>query len=66
MFRYEYVLFLVISKPNKEINLYIKEAIFADMHTNQIKHSVFFETGRDDENLNTLSDYILENVFYSN
>lgn len=32
------------------------------MEHKKVIHSVFFETGKDDENLNSISDYILENV----
>jgi hypothetical protein len=53
---------LVISKPNNEIKLYVKEAILIDMEHKQVIHNVFFETGKDDENLNSITDYILEKV----
>lgn len=54
-------MFLVISKPNAEVKVFIKEAIILDMEKKKVIHNVFFEEGKDDDNLNTLSDYILEN-----
>ncbi len=32
------------------------------MEHKQVIHNVFFETGKDDDNLNSISDYILEKV----
>jgi hypothetical protein len=56
---------LSISKPNKEINLFIKEAVFLDMDKKKVIHNVFFESGKDDENLSTLSDFIIEKVLFN-
>lgn len=33
-----------------------------DMEHKKVIHNVFFETGKDDSNLNSLSDYIIDNV----
>lgn len=35
-----------------------------DMDQKKVIHSVFFETGKDDSNLNSLSDFIIEKVIF--
>ena len=42
----------------------MKEAILLDMEKKTVIYNKFFETGKDDENLNMLSDYLIEQVEY--
>ena len=40
----------------------MKEAILLDMEKKTVIYNKFFESGKDDENLNSLSDYLIEQV----
>jgi len=58
--KYQIVVFLNLSKPTKEIKLFLKEAIFLDLENKKLLHHMPFEIGKDDLNLDQVTEYIFE------
>jgi len=58
--KYQIVVFLNLSKPTKEIKLFLKEAIFLDLENKKLLFHMPFEIGKDDLNLDQVTEYIFE------